>query len=64
MSVLWILVALAFFFAVLALVVYALFELSPFARHSEALRDAFAGRRTGESPHLETRDEFEHTHPA
>jgi hypothetical protein len=58
MTALWILVAIVFVVAVLAWLAYGLFELSPFARHTERFRDAY-GRRTGGSPHLETRDEFE-----
>lgn len=36
-----------------------LFELSPFARHTDHYRDAQTGKLLWESPHLETRDEFE-----
>jgi hypothetical protein len=32
--------------------IWALYELSPFARHADRFRD-FAGHRRGESPHLE-----------
>ena len=52
MGTLWTIVVLAFVLGVLALVAYTVFELTPFAHHNEAGR--------GESPHLETRDEFEH----
>jgi len=45
--------------SVLAVVGYALFELTPFARHSDYYRDPLTGQRRFESPHLETRDEFE-----
>jgi hypothetical protein len=62
MSILWIVVAFVFVFGVLAVVAYGLFELSPFARHVEPFRDPRTGRRRWESPHLETRDEFERTH--
>ena len=44
---------------VLAAVMYTLFELSPFARHADHYRNAQTGKRLWESPHLETRDEFE-----
>jgi hypothetical protein len=39
-------------------VVYAIF--APFRHHPDQFRDRRTGRRLGESPHLETRDEFEH----
>lgn len=45
---------------VIAVVISVLFELSPFAHHAETFRDRATGRRLFESPHLETRDEFEH----
>jgi hypothetical protein len=59
MSSLWIVVAFVFVFGVLAVVGYGLFELSPLARHVDKFRDPRTGRRRWESPHLETRDEFE-----
>jgi hypothetical protein len=59
MSTLWISVTFVFVFAVLGVVAYALYEASPFARHVEEFRDLRSGRRRWESPHLETRDEFE-----
>lgn len=62
MSTLWTIVATAFVLVVLAVVVYGLFELSPFARHRDQFRDPRTGRRRWASPHLETRDEFERTH--
>jgi hypothetical protein len=62
MSTLWIIVAFVFVLAVLAVVAYTLFEASPFARHTEQFRDPRTGRRRGESPHLETRAEYERTH--
>ncbi len=64
MSTLWIIVVLAFVVSVLAVVAYALFEMSPFAHHVDRFRDTRSGRRLWETPHLETRDEFEHTHEA
>jgi hypothetical protein len=54
---------LLFVIAVVAVVLYGLFELTPFARHSERYRDAATGKRLFDSPHLETRDEFEHRVP-
>ena len=62
MSALWIIVATAFVLVVLALVAYGLFELSPFTHHLDQFRDPRTGKRRWESPHLETRDEFERTH--
>jgi hypothetical protein len=58
MSTLWIIIATAFVLAVLGVVVYAV--LAPLWHHSDQFRDLRTGRRLGESPHLETRDEFEH----
>jgi hypothetical protein len=46
-------VVLAFVVAVLAVIVFALFELSPFAHHGDQFRDPRTGRRRWESPHLE-----------
>ena len=58
MATLWIIIATVFVLAVLGVVVYAI--IAPFGHHSEQFRDPRTGRRLGESPHLETRDEFEH----
>jgi len=52
-------IVLLFVVAVLAVCAYALFELSPFARHADQFRDPVTHRLPGQSPHLETRDEFE-----
>lgn len=60
MTAIWIILAMAFVFAVLGFVAYGIFEVTPLARHADRFRDPRTGRRTGESPHLETRDEFEH----
>jgi len=35
-----------------AAVAYALFEMSPFARHSDHFRDPRTGKARGSSPHL------------
>ena len=59
MNVMWMIVVIAFVLVVLGLVAYALFELTPFADHSEQFRDPSTGVRLWESPHLETRDEYE-----
>ncbi len=60
MTAIWIILAMVFVFAVLGFVAYGFFEVSPFAHHADHFRDPRTGRRLGESPHLETRDEFEH----
>jgi hypothetical protein len=57
MNALWIVIATAFVLVTLGVVVYAC--IAPFGHHSEQFRDQRTGRRLGESPHLETRDEFE-----
>jgi len=62
MSALWTIVVMAFVLVVLAVLAYGLFELSPFGRHPDQFRDSRTGRRRWESPHLETRDDFEHVH--
>ena len=62
MAIMWIIVVFAFVLFVLAAVGYALFELTPYAHHVEQFRDSRTGRRRWTSPHLETRDEYEHTH--
>ena len=53
MSVLFTIVVLAFVVAVLALVGYAIFEMSPFGRHKDHYRDPETGNRRWESPNLE-----------
>jgi hypothetical protein len=53
MNTLFTVVVLAFVLAVLALVVYVLFELSPFAHHADRFRDPRTGKRRWESPHLD-----------
>ena len=53
MHALMMLLVFAFVVAVLAVVVWALFEMSPFAHHVDQVRDPATGRRRGESPHLE-----------
>jgi flagellar basal body-associated protein FliL len=58
MGALWIVIATAFVLLTLGVVVYGVFAL--FGHHSEQFRDGATGRRLGASPHLETRDEFEH----
>jgi hypothetical protein len=45
--------AFAFFFGALAVVVWALYEMSPFARHPDHFRDPRTGKRRGTSPRLD-----------
>ena len=60
MSVLWISLATVFVLFVLAFVFYGLAR--PFGPHDERFRDSRTGDRRWESPHLESRDEYEDTH--
>ncbi len=53
MNTLLTIVAFAVVFAVLAVAAYALFEVSPFARHAERFRDPRTGKRRGNSPRLD-----------
>lgn len=45
--------AFLFVFGVLAVVAWALFEMSPFARHKDQFRDPRTGKRIGSSPRLD-----------
>jgi hypothetical protein len=45
--------ALAFVIGTLVLVAWALFEMSPFARHGDQFRDPRTGKRRGKSPRLD-----------
>lgn len=58
MSALGAVLAIALVLVVLGVIAYWLFVV-PF-RHAEEFRDPRTGRRLWGSPHLETRDEFEH----
>jgi hypothetical protein len=60
MSVLWMLVTAAFLLLVLAFVVYGLAR--PPGRHEDRFRDPRGDKGRWESPHLESRDEYELTH--
>ena len=53
MHILILVVVAAFVLGVLAVAVFALFELSPFAHHSEHFRDPQTGERRWESPRLD-----------
>jgi hypothetical protein len=46
-------VAMLFVVGVLATVAFALFEMSPFAHHSDEYRDATTGKKLGQPPRLD-----------
>ena len=60
MSVSWMLVTAVFVLLVLAFVVYGL--AGPVGRHEDPSRDPRSDKGIWESPHLESRDEYELTH--
>jgi len=53
MNTVYLVVVMIFVFSVLAVVAYALFEMSPFARHADHYRDPVTLKRIGESPRLD-----------
>jgi hypothetical protein len=53
MDILLAVIVIAFVVTVLAVVAFALFELTPFARSDNPFRDGRTGRRRWESPHLD-----------
>lgn len=53
MNTLLMVVAFVFVFATVALVLYALFEMSPFAHHHEQFRDSRTGAFSGKAPRLD-----------
>ena len=53
MYALMILIVFAFVVGVGAVIVWALFEMSPFAHHVDRFGDPVTGRKRGVSPHLE-----------
>jgi hypothetical protein len=53
MNTVYLVVVLVFVAGVLATVGYALFEMSPFARHADHYRDPVTLKRIGESPRLD-----------
>jgi hypothetical protein len=53
MGILFTVIVIGFVIIVLAIVGYALFEMTPFATHADHLRDARTGKRRWESPHLD-----------
>ena len=52
MNAVFLVIALLFVFAVLALVAYSIFEVTPWGRHKDHYRDA-SGRRRFRSPWLD-----------
>jgi hypothetical protein len=53
MGMVFTLIVLGFVVAVLLIVAFALFEMSPFGRHTEHYRNLGTGKRRWESPNLE-----------
>jgi hypothetical protein len=53
MNTLFTVVVFAFVFAVLAVVAYGVFEVSPFAHHKESFRDPRTGKRKWQGPRLD-----------
>jgi len=53
MNTLFTVVVFAFVIAVLAVVAYAFFEVSPFARHTDVFRDSRTRKWRGQSPRLD-----------
>jgi hypothetical protein len=53
MHALMIFIVFAFVVVVGAVIVWALFEMSPFAHHVDQFRDPVTGTKRGEGPHLE-----------
>jgi hypothetical protein len=53
MDTTYLVIVVIFVVAVLSVVGYALFEMSPFARHADQYRDPVTHRRIGQSPRLD-----------
>jgi len=53
MGMVFTIIVLVFVVAVLALVAFALFEMSPFGRHSDRYRDPETHKRRFKAPNLE-----------
>jgi hypothetical protein len=53
MGTLFTIIVVAVVLAGLAVGVWALFEMSPHAKHDDRFRNPATGRRRGESPHLD-----------
>jgi hypothetical protein len=64
MNTIYTVVVTVFVLGVLSVVAYALFKMSPFAKHEDHYRDPSTGERQwGDSPHLETWHEFDQREP-
>jgi hypothetical protein len=53
MEILWTTVVMVFVVGVLAVVAWCLFEMSPYAHHSDVFRDPVTGKFIGEPPRLD-----------
>jgi hypothetical protein len=53
MQALYTVIVFVFVIGVLAVAAFAVFELTPFARHKDRFRDPRTGKRLGESPRLD-----------
>jgi hypothetical protein len=53
MTALFTVIVIAFVLVVLALVAFAVFEVTPFAKHSDHYRDPKTGKRRWSSPRLD-----------
>jgi hypothetical protein len=53
MDTLFLVIGVAFVLAVLAIVGYSIFEISPYAHHKDHYRDELTGERRFDSPHLD-----------
>jgi hypothetical protein len=53
MTVIGTIVVMVFVLGTLAVLGYALFELSPWARHTDEFRDPKTGKRVGDAPRLD-----------
>jgi hypothetical protein len=53
MAILWTIIVFVFVIGVLAVVAYCLFEMSPFARHTDVYRDPVTHKWLGEPPRLD-----------
>ena len=53
MGFLMMLIVLSFVIIVVLMAAYALFKMSPFARHTDHYRDAVTGKRRWDPPNLE-----------
>jgi len=53
MDTVYLVIVIVFVVAVLGAVGYALFEMSPFARHADQYRDPVTHERIGQSPRLD-----------